>query len=70
MKILNLAHSNLCNICTNLSYGINKFTVHTCRSVTLAPPSFGFDFDILLKGNGKLVIQLINESNLFFLIYL
>lgn len=67
MKILNIAPSNLCNIGTNLSYGITKFTAHTCRSVTLAPPHFGFDFDILLKDNEKLVMQLINESNVLHL---
>jgi len=67
MKILNLAPSNLCNISTNLSYGINKFSVHTCRSVTLTPPAFGFDFDILARNNEKLVAQLINESNLLHL---
>ena len=27
MKILNLAPSNLCNISTNLSYGINEFSL-------------------------------------------
>lgn len=67
MKLLNLAPSNLCNISTNLSYGINKFSTHTCRSVTLAPPAFGFDFDILSRNNEKLVTQLINESNLLHL---
>lgn len=67
MKILNLAPSNLCNISTNLSYGINKFSVHTCRSVTLNPPPFGFDFDILLKANERLVMQLIHDSDLLHL---
>lgn len=67
MKILNLAPSNLCNISTNLSYGINEFSANTCRSVTLAPPPFGFDYDLLLKGNEKLVMQLIHECDLLHL---
>jgi len=67
MKILNLAPSNLCNISTNLSHGVNKFSAHTCRSVTLTPPPFGFDYDILLKGNERLVMQLIRECDLLHL---
>ncbi len=67
MRILNLAPTNLCNISTNLSYGLNNFSSHTCRSVTLTPPPFGFDFDILLKNNERLVMQLIQESDLLHL---
>jgi len=67
VKILNLAPSNLCNISTNLSHGINDFSANTCRSVTLAPPPFGFDFDLLLKDNEKLVMHLIHECDLLHL---
>jgi len=67
MKILNLTPSDLCNIGTNLSYGINKFSAYTCRSVTFIQPSLGFDFDVLLKNNEKTLMKWINESDLLHL---
>jgi len=67
MKILNMAPSNLCNISTNLSHGINEYTVHTCRSVTLTPPPCEFDTDILWRANDALVAQLISECDVLHL---
>jgi glycosyltransferase involved in cell wall biosynthesis len=67
MNIVNLAPSNLCNISTNLSAGINKFSSHSCRSIAMTPPAYGFDRDIIARDNEQLIMQLINESNLLHL---
>lgn len=67
MKITNLAHRNLCNICTNLSAGLNKLPGYECRSVSLSPPPYDFDVDILLKGNEDFSVKLIQESDLLHL---
>jgi len=67
MKIVNFAPNNLCNISTNLSRGLNESLIHTCRSITLAPPPFGFDYDILLRDDRNLVWQLIRECDLLHL---
>jgi len=67
VNILNFAPSNLCNICTNLAHGINKYTNHNCRSVTLRPTLYGFDVDILLKKNEDLVESLIDKYDILHL---
>jgi glycosyltransferase involved in cell wall biosynthesis len=68
MNILNLSSSNLCNICTNLSDGINKYTEHDCRSVSMKPVvPYNCDIDILWRDNKELVDHLLDDCDILHL---
>lgn len=68
MNILNLSLSNLSNICTNLSNGINKYTRHNCKSICMrGVVPYNCDIDMLWPGNEKLVKRRIDESDVLHL---
>lgn len=69
MDVINLAVNNLANISTTISDSINKYTEHTCRSVSMKPVMpFECDLDILYDENNRASVgSLIDNADVFHL---
>jgi glycosyltransferase involved in cell wall biosynthesis len=67
MNALNLSYNNICGICTTLSNGLNKYSKHQCRCISITPDPYDNEIDIIIKNDQKKMQEYVNTSEILHL---